>query len=77
VLYAGLGFLLARATRSASLPAAVLLGALAGLVWGGLDEGLQAFAPGRTPDLLDLLADVAGCAAGAWIAYRARRREYN
>ncbi len=45
--------------------------------WGALDEAHQSFVPGRTADLLDLLADAAGSALAALACLavaRARRR---
>ena len=66
--YAGLGFLVAHAAfrtwprhhhaRTAAL--AVLIAFL----WGLLDEIHQAFVPGRSSDVLDLLADTLGALAG-------------
>jgi VanZ family protein len=45
------------------------------ILYGVIDEGHQAFVPGRTPDVLDLLADSAGAAACAlliwlWLKYQ-------
>lgn len=69
VEYGVLGFLVAHAAfrtwprhhplRTASL--AVLVAVL----WGLLDEIHQAFVPGRSSDVLDLVADGAGAVAGA------------
>jgi len=68
-LYAVLGGLLRLASGRAR--AAV---AGAGLV-GVLDEWwVQARVPGRQPDPVDLLADVAGAALGAWVVGRLARR---
>jgi VanZ family protein len=46
-------------------------------VMGGIIELLQAFSPGRSPDILDAIADGAGAAAGVLIGAafaRVRRR---
>ncbi len=42
---------------------------LAGL-WGWIDEVHQYWVPGRTTDPVDLLADILGAAAGAWLCLR-------
>ncbi len=69
LLYAGLGFLFARAwTGRAGRPTAA--GTVAAVVafaaiYGLSDECHQLFVPHRQFDLLDLAADVAGGAAGA------------
>ena len=44
----------------------------AGLVtgYGVLDEFHQHFVPGRTPDILDVMADAAGAMLGIWLLYR-------
>jgi VanZ family protein len=42
---------------------------LAGL-WGWIDELHQYWVPGRTTDPVDLLADILGAAAGAWLCLR-------
>lgn len=70
VVYAVLGFLAVRALRVTGARRSLLLGAAIGLAWGILDEWAQAATPGRTAELGDLLADVAGAAAGGWIAFR-------
>lgn len=42
---------------------------------GGIDEGHQAFVPGRSPDLADLAVDALGAALGvAAVGWSARRR---
>jgi VanZ family protein len=73
-VYAGLGFLTARAwgkgLRSMSL-GAVLGAAVISILYGVSDEFHQRFVPGRTFDVFDMLADAIGSvlgatAAGAW-----------
>jgi VanZ family protein len=64
ILYFILGGLLARAKlKSASHAGNAVLVALGG-VYGVLDEWHQSFVPGRTPDAMDWLADMAGVTAG-------------
>lgn len=66
--YAGLGFLLAHAClrswprhhRARTAGLALLLLAL----WALWDEVHQSFVPGRTADVLDLMADAAGAVVG-------------
>lgn len=54
--------------------------ALGALAFGALIEGVQAFVPGRSSELADLLADAVGILAGGLMAWgsvalwRARRR---
>jgi VanZ family protein len=67
--YAALGGALVRAI-SGGRPSAmtlrkVLLAALITTIYGASDELHQAFVPGRTPDVLDLVADALGGLAGA------------
>jgi VanZ family protein len=67
--YAALGGSLVRAI-SGGRPSAmtlrkVLLAALIATLYGASDELHQAFVPGRTPDVLDLVADALGGLAGA------------
>ena len=68
VAYAGLGALTARATggglRDVSLRA-VLAAIVISSLYGVSDEYHQVFVPGRTFDLLDMLADAIGSVAGA------------
>jgi VanZ family protein len=70
--YGVLGALVARAFGARGRRA-LLLGALAGLSWGILDEWVQGRVPGRTQSWADLLADVLGAAGGALLA-RSRPR---
>jgi len=78
--YALLGFLLAvgffrllRAPLKIKLISVVLAGAGLGI----LDEIHQIFVPGRTPDLLDIAADLAGAVLGLllfrWVFQKKRR----
>ena len=68
VEYGVLGFLLAHATfRTWPRHHHARTGALAlltAVLWGLLDEIHQAFVPGRSSDVLDLLADTLGAVAG-------------
>jgi VanZ family protein len=68
--YAMLGLLWARAIAPRRAGIALLIGAGAGLIWGGFDEWMQARSGIREADLYDLAADVVGAAAGGWIAFR-------
>lgn len=65
LVHAGLFGILAALLYLAGLGSgpAVLLAAS----YGVADEVHQMFVPGRSPDLLDWLADVAGAVAGAWL----------
>jgi hypothetical protein len=50
------------------------------ILYGVIDEGHQAFVPGRTPDVLDLLADSAGAGACAviiwlWLKYQPQAKQ--
>ncbi|MEX2535457.1 MAG: VanZ family protein [Trueperaceae bacterium] len=38
-------------------------------LYGVVDEVHQMFVPGRNPDILDWLADIAGAAVGVWLVY--------
>lgn len=60
-LYAVLGALFYLAGLS-PLAAVMITG-----LYGVTDELHQAFVPGRQPELLDLLADIVGAAAGVWL----------
>jgi len=74
--YGVLGLLAVWATAPRRGAAALALGALAGLLWGGLDEWFQAQSTDRTADLLDLAADTVGAGLGGWALHRlAARRE--
>lgn len=68
VEYGVLGFLLAHAClrtfRDRASIRVALFAMLAGVLWGVLDEIHQAFVPGRSADLLDLVADSVGVAIG-------------
>lgn len=69
LVYALLGFLCAHATLRTwpdRRPARTLaLGAFVAAAWGLSDELHQAFVPGRSAELLDLVADTLGAATGA------------
>lgn len=62
IAYAVLAALL---TVASGRPAVAVLVAVA---YGVSDEVHQAFVPGRSPDVLDLLADAVGAGIGAWTA---------
>ena len=68
--YGVLGLLWVRAIAPRRAGIALLIGALTGLIWGGFDEWMQGRSGFREADLLDLAADVAGAAAGGWVAFR-------
>ncbi|MBN8614401.1 MAG: VanZ family protein [Deltaproteobacteria bacterium] len=83
VEYGVLGFLLAHAClrtfRDRAAIRVALFAVLAGVLWGVLDEIHQAFVPGRSADLLDLVADsvgiVVGTGARTLLHHLARRAE--
>ena len=68
--YGVLGFLAVRALEPSGPWRALAWGAVIGLSWGFVDEWAQTATPTRTAEMGDLLADVAGAAAGGWIAFR-------
>lgn len=71
--YAVLGWLLAFAADRSRLPLAVAVAL--GLLYGVTDEIHQMYVPGRSPDLLDWVADAAGVAAATFLyARRLARR---
>jgi len=77
--YAVLGLLLWWAAAPLGPGAAAALGVVAAALYGASDELHQRFVPGRTQDIADWAADLAGAAAavilGALILrYRARRK---
>lgn len=45
------------------------------LVWGAIDEIHQAFVPGRSSDVGDLIADGCGAVVGAMVYLLVRRRQ--
>ena len=69
VAYAALGAALIRALASGQARSMtvmrVLIAAVLATAYGMTDELHQRFVPGRTPELLDLVADAAGGLAGA------------
>lgn len=72
------GFLWLALWKSTALSGQTVLAAafFSAALFAAVDELHQAFVPGRTPDLRDLLVDVAGIlAALAVIRWLARRRE--
>ena len=74
LLYGVWGWLVHRARPVRGPRAAALVGALAGLALGLVDEGLQGLVAGRSRDAADLLADAAGAAAGSWLGFRTLSR---
>jgi VanZ family protein len=74
-IYLPLGFLLARAFRHRGSRAILYAAALC-LAAASCDELHQVLVPGRSADILDLLADLAGGLAGAglWLATKRTRQ---
>lgn len=79
VAYAGLAVLLMRGTSGGTWAGCTSAAALAAWaiasLYGVTDEWHQSFVPGRSPSGLDLVADTAGAALGAfavWILARIR-----
>lgn len=70
--YAVLGWLLVRAADRSGLPLAV--GLVLGVLYGATDEIHQMFVPGRSPDVMDWVADAAGVAAATFVYTRLRAR---
>jgi VanZ family protein len=66
--YAALGFTILRALAGAQLtsatPARALIALLLTVLYGVSDEFHQSFVPGRTPDVMDVVADAIGAGAG-------------
>jgi VanZ family protein len=75
--YAALGAALVRALAggraSGMTVRRIALAILLATVYGASDEVHQMFVPGRTPDVMDLLADASGAAAGAVLVALAAR----
>jgi len=63
--YAVLGALVVAAQRTRDAKRALLVALAACALYGVSDEVHQAFVPMRTPDVLDVLTDVAGAAVGS------------
>jgi VanZ family protein len=73
ILYAVLGALLARGRGAPGrIPHLSLVAA--GALYGASDEWHQSFVPGREVSVVDWSADVAGVAAGYWLALSLLRR---
>jgi VanZ family protein len=70
--YAVLGVCLAYAVHASSLPP--MLSFVLGAAYGASDEFHQMFVPGRSPELLDWVADAAGVAAATYLFSRWRMR---
>jgi VanZ family protein len=70
--YAVLGWLLARAADRSALSLAV--GLALGVLYGASDEIHQMFVPGRSPDVMDWVADAAGVLAATFVYTRLRAR---
>lgn len=79
VVYAGLALLAARGGAGYGMSAgqAALFGAGLAGIYGGTDELHQSFVPGRSSEVLDLVADVLGGITGGltWFGWARRRRE--
>ena len=75
VLYSGLAFLVAhaclRSFEGRSRIRIALVACFVTIMWGFLDEVHQAFVPGRSADLVDLLADGIGALFGASLRFAA------
>jgi VanZ family protein len=72
LLYGGLGFLFARAVAGGMgrvKPVHVLASVVFGALYGASDELHQYFNPPRNVELLDVVADAVGAAAGAAALY--------
>lgn len=69
VLYSGLAFLVAhaclRSFEGRPRIRIALVACFVTIMWGFLDEVHQAFVPGRSADVIDLLADGVGALVGA------------
>ncbi len=52
----------------------VLIVSLLAILYGVTDEFHQSFVPGRSPELLDLLADGVGAFTAAWLATLVKQR---
>ena len=72
VLYLALGGLLARGRWASGIEVRHTVLLAVGWAYAALDEWHQSFVPGRTPDIADWLADVAGVAVGYMIITLAR-----
>lgn len=75
LMYGVLGFLLARGWIASGWRGAWLLPVAAALLLGAADELRQRSVPGRSADVMDWMADVAGATAGVFIALRMSRRQ--
>jgi VanZ family protein len=68
-VYAVLGALILRAVsgrrRSGVTRSGLLVSVFIATLYGVSDEWHQSFVPGRTPDAMDVVADLAGASAGA------------
>lgn len=73
-LYVALGGLLARARWVSRTDVRHVVLLAIGCTYAALDEWHQSFVPGRTPEVADWLADVAGVAAGYLIVALVRVR---
>lgn len=71
--YAVLGLFLGRGGAASSVPVVGIV--LLGWLYGASDEVHQHFVPGRSPELLDWVADALGVAAGV-ASYQLLRRRF-
>ncbi|HEU4885956.1 MAG TPA: VanZ family protein [Longimicrobium sp.] len=70
--YAVLGWLLVRAADRSALP--LVVGLALAVLYGASDEIHQMFVPGRSPDVMDWVADAAGVIAATFVYTRLRAR---
>ena len=73
-MFAVLGALLAWGLHRARVRASLAWPLIAGMLVGAIDEWHQRTVPGRSSDVMDLVADVAGCALALWLTHHLLER---